>query len=291
MKKIKVPATTANLGPGFDCLGLAFKLYSIFSFEEIEKGFEITGCEEEYINEKNLVYTSFMKTAEKLGKVVKGIRIKIESEIPVSRGLGSSATCIVGGVMGANEIFDGGLSKEEIFNICNEIEGHPDNISPAIFGGLTASLIEEKKPYFTKYNINKKLSFYSFVPNYKLLTQDSRKVLPNIVLHSQAVYNISRLGVLLKALENGDEKLIKISLEDKIHEPYRKVLIDEYDKIKNLCDENGVVGFFISGAGPTLIGISDDNFVLEKVKTKLYKLKNKWEIRKLEVDLKGALVL
>ena len=291
MIKIRVPATTANIGPGFDSLGLAFKLYSYFSFEEIPNGIEIIGCDEEYKNEENLVYVSFMKTLEKLNASVTGIRITIESNIPVSRGLGSSASCIIGGVMGANEISKSGLSKMEIFNISNEIEGHPDNISPGIFGGLTASLVNDNVPYFTKYEINKELSFCALIPDFKLSTQDARKVLPNIVLYTQAVHNVSRTAVLLKSLENGDVNLIKIALEDKLHEPYRKSLIQEYDKVKKICKENKVLGFFISGAGPTLMGIINDDLNEDKLKEEMSKLKNNWTVKKLEVDFHGALVL
>ncbi|MGO2118687.1 MAG: homoserine kinase [Fusobacterium sp.] len=291
MIKIRVPATTANIGPGFDSLGLAFKLYSYFSFEEIPNGIEIIGCDEEYKNEENLVYVSFMKTLEKLNASVTGIRITIESNIPVSRGLGSSASCIIGGVMGANEISKSGLSKMEIFKISNEIEGHPDNISPGIFGGLTASLVNDNVPYFTKYEINKELSFCALIPDFKLSTQDARKVLPNIVLYTQAVHNVSRTAVLLKSLENGDVNLIKIALEDKLHEPYRKSLIQEYDKVKKICKENKVLGFFISGAGPTLMGIINDDLNEDKLKEEMSKLKNNWTVKKLEVDFHGALVL
>lgn len=291
MITIRVPATTANIGPGFDSLGLAFKLYSYFSFEEIPSGVEIIGCDEEYRNEENLVYISFMKTLEKLNASVTGIRIKIESNIPVSRGLGSSASCIIGGVMGANEISKSGLSKMEIFNISNEIEGHPDNISPGIFGGLTASLVNDNIPYFTKYEIDRELSFCAFIPDFKLSTQDARKVLPNIVLYTQAVHNVSRTAVLLKSLENGDVDLIKIALEDKLHEPYRKSLIGEYDEVKKICEENKVVGFFISGAGPTLMGIINNNTNNLKLKEEMSNLKNNWTVKKLEVDFHGALVL
>ncbi|MFK4784419.1 homoserine kinase [Fusobacterium sp. MFO224] len=291
MIKIKVPATTANIGPGFDSLGLAFKLYSYFSFEEIEEGLEITGCEEEYRNEENLVYTSFKKTLEKLNATVKGVRIKIESNIPVSRGLGSSAACIIGGVMGANEISGGELSKMEIFNICNEIEGHPDNISPALFGGLTASLVADEVPYFTKYKVSEDLSFCALIPGFKLSTQEARKVLPNIVLYNQATHNISRTAVLLKSLEEGNRSLIKIALEDKLHEPYRKSLIDEYNEVREICENNNVIGFFISGAGPTLMGIVDKNLNKFNLEKEISNLKNNWAIKKLDVDLEGALVL
>lgn len=288
MVTIKVPATTANLGPGFDSLGLAFELYSYFSFTLIESGIKIIGCDSEFQNEENLVYKAFKKTAEKLNVTFKGIQIEIESEIPVSRGLGSSAACIVGGVMGANFIFGNPLSKEEIFEICTSLEGHPDNVAPAIFGGLTASFIDNEKPYTTHYNISKDIFFYIFIPNFRLSTTEARAVLPKYILHKDAVFNISRVAVLLKALENSSDSLIKKSLKDNIHEQYRKNLIPEFENVKNICEANNNLGFFISGAGPALINISKDFNLIKKIDDNIKKLKNNWQLYMLNVDYNGA---
>ena len=153
MIKVTTPATTANIGPGFDALGLALKLYNEYTFEEIERGLVIEGCPDIYKNKRNLVYKSFVATAEKLGKKVDGLKISMKINIPVSRGLGSSSACIVGGVYGANAFYKGGLTKEEMYELAVKIEGHPDNISPCVYGGLTASLIENGRPYTIKYDI------------------------------------------------------------------------------------------------------------------------------------------
>ncbi|NMB27042.1 MAG: homoserine kinase, partial [Tissierellia bacterium] len=126
MINVKVPATSANIGPGFDTLGLALNLYNTFTFQEISKGLEINGCEYSFANQNNLVYTSMLKTFDKIGYPVKGIKINMDTNIPISRGLGSSTSCILGGVIGANELAGSPLSKEKILEIATDIEGHPD---------------------------------------------------------------------------------------------------------------------------------------------------------------------
>ena len=291
MITVKVPATTANIGPGFDTLGLAFKLYSYFTFKRIEYGLRIVGCEEKYQNDSNLVYTSFKKTLEILNYPVPSIEISIKSDIPISRGLGSSAACIVGGVMGANIIAGSPLSKDEIFKICNDIEGHPDNIAPALFGGLTASLVEDGIPYTVQYNISENLYFCALVPDFRLSTAEARKVLPSEISYKDAIYNISRTAVLLKALENGDELLIKKSLSDRLHEKYRNVLINEYEEVKEICEKNGNTALFISGSGPTLMNIAKTKDFQWKIEYEIKNLKNSWIIRTLDIDMKGAVVL
>lgn len=291
MITIKVPATSANLGPGFDSLGIAFKLYSYFTFKKIEHGIRILGCEERYQNENNLVYTSFKKTLEILKYNISGVEITIKSDIPVSRGLGSSAACIVGGVMGANILAGNPLSKDEVFKICNEIEGHPDNIAPAIYGGLTASMVEDGVPYTISYSVNENLFFCAIVPDFKLSTAEARAVLPQEVPYKDAVYNVSRTAVLLKALENGNEFLIKKALSDRLHEIYRNPLISEYEKVRDICEKSGNIALFISGAGPTLMNIAGSRDFQWKIEYEIKNLKNNWTIRPLEVDTKGAVIL
>lgn len=290
MFRIKVPATTANLGPGFDSLGLAFKLYSYFTFKKSDKPLIITGCDEKYQNENNLVYYSFKKTFEYMNLPLMNVEINIESSVPVCRGLGSSATCIVGGVLGASILSGKNLPMEEIFKICNSIEGHPDNIAPALFGGLTVSLVENDIPYTVKYNISKDLNFYVFIPDFELSTEKARNVLPKEISFKDSVYNISRTGVLLKALELGDEKLIKISLSDKLHQQYRLPLINESSEIIKICNSNNVLGTVISGAGPTLLGITKNSNLINEIFSQVKLLNNNWKIKKLDVDFSGTII-
>ncbi|MDW5300451.1 MAG: homoserine kinase [Sedimentibacter sp.] len=290
MVKVIVPATTANIGPGFDTLGLALQMYNTFKFEEIEEGLIIEGCPDIYKDENNLVYKAFVCTAKKIGASVKGLKITMETEIPVSRGLGSSSACIVGGVYGANALYNGGLSKDELFKIAVDIEGHPDNIAPAVYGGLTASIVDDEKSYCMKYNISEKLYFCALIPDFETSTCEARKLLPQEISFKDAVFNVSRVAVLLKALENGDLDIINVALKDRLHQKYREILIHECDDVKRICIENGTTAFFISGSGPTLMNIIENSDFTNRIKNSIMKLEHNWEIKFLQTDKRGVTI-
>lgn len=292
MIQIKVPATTANLGPGFDTLGLALNLYNLFSFSEIPTGLEINGSSDAAKNKKNLVYIAMLRTFNILGYNPRGININIESDIPISRGLGSSAACILGGVMGANELASSPLSLEEIFKIATEIEGHPDNIAPALFGGLVVSLKEEAKIYYNKINIAKGIKFVALMPDFKLSTSVARGVLPTKVLFKEAVDNVSRVSLLLSALSNGRFDLLKPSLKDNLHQPYRGALILGFNQILEKSYEFGALGAYLSGAGPTIMTIisDEDTIFVNRINKYLGSIGYKWSVLDLEIDLSGAKV-
>lgn len=289
MIKVKVPATSANLGPGFDALGLALNLYNTFSFEEISNGLEINGCDPLYANEENLVYTSMMKTFDKIGYKPRGIRIDMSTDIPISRGLGSSAACILGGVIGANELAKASLSKDEILDIATEIEGHPDNIAPALFGGLVVSVMEDNNIYYNKMNIANGIKFVALIPDFTLSTTKAREVLPSTINYKDGVYNVGRVSLLLSVLSNGRFELLKAALDDKLHQPYRKRLIPRFDKILNKCYELGCLGAYLSGAGPTLMTIIKDNdkSFTTKIKDYLNSINYSWDVKELHLDLSG----
>lgn len=290
MVKVIVPATTANIGPGFDTLGLAINMHNVYGFEEISEGLVIEGCPDKYNSENNLVYKSFQATSDIIGKKVKGLKISMNTDIPVSRGLGSSSACIVGGVFGANAMLGGNLSKDELFKIAVNIEGHPDNIAPAVYGGLTASIVEDSTPYCMSYNISDKLKFCALIPNFETSTFEARKLLPKEISFQDAVFNVSRTAVLLKALEEGNFQIINIALRDKLHHKYRKTLIYECDDIKKICVENGSKALFISGSGPTLMNIIENSDFTNKIKKSIMNLKYNWEIKYLSADTKGVIV-
>ena len=290
MVKIKVPASTANIGPGFDTLGLALNLYNIYEFEEIENGLIIEGCPEEYQNENNLVYKSFMVVAKDLNKEIKGLKIKMKTNIPVSRGLGSSSACIVGGVFGANFLLDGDLSKDELYKTAVRIEGHPDNITPAVFGGLTASLVEDGMPYYVNYDIDSNVRFCALIPDFETSTAEARKLLPEKVPYKDAIFNVSRTAVLLKAFENADFDLIKIALKDRLHQQYRKTLIHEFDEVEKICLNNESISVFVSGSGPTVMNIIQSDEFGNIIKEDLKSLKYNWKVIELNADKNGTIV-
>lgn len=293
MTKIIVPATSANLGPGFDSLGIALNLYNEFTFKETISGVEINNSKDRSVNEKNLVYSSLIRTFEYLGYKEKGIKIEINSDVPSSRGLGSSATCILGGIMGANELLDASLSKEEILNLGTKIEGHPDNIAPGLFGGLITSIMEKDKIYYNNINVEKGIKFVAMIPDFKLSTADARSVLPSRIKYKDAVDNVSRVSLLISSLSNGRFDLLKYALKDNLHQPYRGKLIPGFDKIVDMSYELGALGTYLSGAGPTIMSIIKDNDeeFIDKINEYLRSINYNWEILELQVDFKGARVL
>lgn len=293
MIKVKVPATSANLGPGFDTLGLALNLYNTYYFEETTEGLEITGCHESYCNENNLVYSSFMKTLDIVGYSLKGgLKIHIESQIPLSRGLGSSAACIVGGIKGANILAGSLLSDDKIIEIATSIEGHPDNIAPAVLGGLVTSIMEDGKVFHNKIKVVYGLKFLALIPDFTLSTKEARAVLPKTLDYKDAVFNVSRVSLLISALVNGNFQLIKYGLGDKLHQPYRGELVGGYYEILDKCNELGSLGTYLSGAGPTIMTLVQEGNpdFISNLNEFLMTLENKWNIVELEIDERGARV-
>lgn len=291
MIEVRVPATSANLGPGFDCMGLALNTYAYFRFSLQEQGLTISGCDPRWQNEENLVYQGFQHTLDYMGETIPGLTIEIDaSGVPEARGLGSSAVCIVAGAMAANAFFQNRLNKYEIFNICTAMEGHPDNVAPAIFGSLTVSFMEDEKPSMIRYLVNRELHFCAIIPDYPTLTEEARAVLPKTLPYEDAIYNMGRCAALAKALEIGNPMVIKKACKDKMHQPYRKHLIQEYDVVQRLCDEQDALALYISGSGSTMIAICDQpakaNALIQSVTTAY----PAWEVKLLDVDLKGAQV-
>lgn len=293
MIRVRVPATSANMGPGFDTLGLALNLYNEFTFEEIDGGIELIGFEKGHDTEENLVYKSMIKTLERLNRQIRGIRIEGKMDIPISRGLGSSASCILAGVMGANKIANSPLSRDEIFKIATEIEGHPDNIAPALFGGLIVSLMEDGDIIYERVEIKEGLKFNALIPEFTLSTSEARKVLPSQIDLKTGVKNNSKTAILLMSLINGNFDKLKLALNDEIHQPYRGKLIANFFDIINKVYDQGGLGAYLSGAGPTIMAISlrgNEEFS-KGISEYLNTLGDKWEVRPLDIDLNGATYL
>lgn len=294
MIEVIVPATTANIGPGFDCLGMALNLYNKVIFEEIEDDdLQIYGCEERFNNKENLVYTSLIQAFKKLRYTPDtGFKITMDCHIPESRGLGSSAACILAGVIGANELSNSKLSKEEILKIATEIEGHPDNITPALFGGMTVSIQEQDSIHFSKLPIQNNFRIYGLIPNFTLSTKESRAVLPKEVSFHDAVFNVGRTALMLASLMNGDLDLLNFSIDDKLHQNYRASLIPEYHLIIEKLSALDIKGSFLSGAGPAIIVIAgkDNSGLIDRIQERMLKLENKWTVKEFRMDTHGALI-
>ena len=288
---VRVPATSANLGPGFDSFGLALTLYNEISMEETDSGLEFTGCPAEYANEDNLIYVSYKAAMDYMGIPVKGLKVEISSGIPISRGLGSSAALLTAGAMGANALHGSPLSLQQILEVTNPIEGHPDNLAPAIFGGLTASMMLGNKPITVPCALHPDWKFLALVPDFPLSTSAARGVLPASYCRADAVYNVGRGALVIKALELGDEALLAAAMDDKIHQPYRRSLIADYDVIEDMVKQHGAA-FCLSGAGPTLLCVTRSDTLAELLKNKLPAVtKANWTVLNLEAEHKGAQIL
>ena len=288
---IRVPATTANLGPGFDAFGCALNLYTDVTFEETDAGLLITGCDEAYSGPDNMAYTAYCAVLASLSEEIRGVKIHIESQIPICRGLGSSAALLVAGAMGANVLRGNKLSTQGLLNITNAMEGHPDNLAPAFYGGLTASMVDNGLPVTVNFPLHKDWEFLALVPDFDLPTPLARSVLPKDVSRADAIYNIAHGAMVLKALELGDEKLLRTAMQDKLHQNYRRSLIQDYDAIEALVRTTGAA-FCLSGAGPTLLCITLDEKLDEKLQKKLPSItKANWQLMPLHIDFQGARII
>ncbi|KEI99561.1 serine kinase [Clostridium botulinum A2B3 87] len=292
MVEVRVPATSANIGPGFDCLGVAVNIYNKFFVEEIEDGLIFEGCADKFKNENNLIYVAMKKCFDKIGYKPTGLRIKIESDIPVSRGLGSSAACVVGGIVSANELAGGALNKKELLDLAVEVEGHPDNVNPAFCGGMTASISDNREVIYSKVKVSEGIKFCALIPDFTLSTEKARAVLPKSIDYKDGIFNVGRTALMISALNNGDFHLIKYACKDKLHQDYRAKLIENFYSIKKQCEKLNSLGVFLSGAGPTIMVMlkEEDKSFSKNIKSFLETLKNKWEVRELKIDKLGTVV-
>lgn len=283
MVRIHAPATTANLGAGFDCMGCALSLYNTYEIEEIETGFEITGCEAAYANQNNLVVRAYQEAMRRMGLPLRGLRVYIEANIPLARGLGSSAACISAGVLAASLLHGGRLSEQELLDTATAVEGHPDNVAPCLLGGLTASMMEAGTACSVRFTPHESIRFCALIPDFELSTERARAVLPALVPFEDAVYNLSRAAVFARAMENGDVRVLSLALSDRLHQPYRKPLLREYDAVRARALESGAFGLCVSGAGPTLLALYTHASFPSRMEKAVQGLENRWQVLPLSV--------
>lgn len=296
MVKVKVPATTANMGAGFDSLGTALTLYNYVWAEELESGLkiEIKDSTAEFLptDEKNLVYRSMKALFDKVGYEPRGIHLVLENNIMITRGLGSSSAGIVGGLLAANALSGAGLSNDELLNMAAEIEGHPDNVAPAILGGMTVNVPDRGKIRYVKTDIPDELSFAAFVPEFYLATKKSRSILPKSVSMRDAVYNTGRSTLLMASIMTGKYENIRTAVGDKLHQRYRKRLIPHIDELFREAYNMGALGVYLSGAGPTVIAIlkGDTKRFEARLGSFLTKKFGNWNLHMLKAENCGAVV-
>ncbi|MBW4668976.1 MAG: homoserine kinase [Cyanomargarita calcarea GSE-NOS-MK-12-04C] len=301
---VTVPATTANLGPGFDCIGAALTLYNNFKFTQIEGEFAIsvTGSEAERVqtDESNLVYQAFVKFYQYIEQTPPSVKIEIQMDVPLARGLGSSATAIVGGLVGANQLAGEPLSLSQVMELAIAMEGHPDNVVPALLGGcrLAASGVENEpsRPCWEVCEVpwSADVLLVLAIPDFELSTASARAVLPGEVSRGDAIFNAAHLGLLLRGLETGKPDWLRAGLQDKLHQSYRKSLIKGYDAVNSAALEAGAYGMVISGAGPTLLALTDtvnSEAVAIAMKDAWQKQGVNPQVRSLCLDTQGARIM
>ena len=294
MPSIKIPCSTANMGAGFDSIGMALTMYNEVYFDVTESGLEIEVGEQGghaiAADERNLIYRSCKRALDSINLPVPGLRIKQINRVPQMRGLGSSSACVVGGIIMANIISDGRLSTDEMIAIAAEIEGHPDNILPTFIGGMTVGAMENGRVRFVHIEPPHRLKCCVFIPEFPLATKKARSVMPKEVSMKDAVYNLSRAALMVGAMTQGRLELISTALDDRLHQPYRKSLIRGYDQVVEAAQRNGALGCCLSGAGPTMIAFLEKDYrqFHQRMINELKQLPDKWDVKLLDVCYEGA---
>jgi homoserine kinase len=257
-----VPATTANLGPGFDCLGMALQLYNRFTWRPLEAGLSVTVSGEGAAvippDATNLAVQAAERLFARVGQRPSGLSLHQENGVPVGSGLGSSATAVVGGLLGANELLGGPLTQAELLALAAEIEGHADNVAPALYGGLTLAATGETGALIVESLPVADLTAVVILPDFALPTAVARAALPAQIPLSDAIFNLSRLALLLPALAAGDYGKLGLAMQDRLHQPYRLPLIPGMVEAMNAARQAGAAAVALSGAGPSLIAFAPD---------------------------------
>ena len=262
--RVMAPATTANLGPGYDCLGLALDLWNRLDVLEgaapgdggplVEINGE--GAGELADGPENLVYRAMAFLFQEAGREMPGVRLRCHNEIPLERGLGSSAAAIAGGLVAANALCDGVFESRDLLEMAATIEGHPDNVAAAILGGLQLVLTEQERLYTAAVNVPPELNAVLFIPDMRIATLDARAVLPEKVTVADAVYNMGRAALLLAGMATNHLEYLGVATQDRLHQPYREALFPAMKLLFRAARDAGALGVFLSGSGSTVLALT-----------------------------------
>lgn len=294
---VKVPATTANLGPGFDTLGLALSLYDELTVTVREQpGASVSvkgvGEGEVPVDDTNLVVRSILHTFEAYGQPLPGLDLIARNIIPHGRGLGSSGAAIVSGIMAAKGLLEGvvEIDSHGLLALATQLEGHPDNVAPALFGGLTIAWMTAAGPQYKKLMVHRGVSPLVVVPEATMSTVLARSLQPASVPHEDAIFNVSRSALLIAALIQSPELLL-VATEDKLHQNYRAAAMPETDALLQVLRERGLPAV-VSGAGPSILVLcSDPAQRLVAAELVASTTRSAWQSMMLAVDFKGATVV
>ena len=290
-----MPASTANMGTGFDSFGAALGLYNKISVKEIEKGlviksFGFDGTVASGAN--NLIYRAIMKVFDYVGYERKGLSIYQKSDIPRTRGLGSSSACIIGGMVAANHISGKKLDYKKILELATEMEGHPDNVAPALYGGFCISAKTENGIYVKSIKPENNMRFIAMIPEYYVVTRKSREILPETISISDAAHNIARASAFALAIQSGDTENLKELVDDRLHQPYPASYIDGMYDIFDEGYRFGAKAMYLSGSGPTIIAMVDENVdeFIKKMTNFFEKANMKYRFENLSIDNVGTVL-
>jgi len=293
---VRVPATSANLGPGFDTLGMALSYYDELEVEAVAGTGALVevqgeGAGEVATDENNLVVKSIAYVFEKFGQSLPGLHLKAHNIIPHGRGMGSSGAAVVSGIVAAQGLLDGivEFTPQQLLQLATDLEGHPDNVAPALFGGLTIAWEDDFGPHHKKLIVHRGVSPLELVPNFKMSTSAARALQPESVPHEDAVFNVSRSALLVAALTQSPE-LLMAATEDRLHQDYRAEAMPESRSVIELMRKNGHAAV-VSGAGPSVLVLASDP--AERIEAAKLAAENfpQWTALLLAVDFKGATVI
>ena len=293
----RIPASTTNLGPGFDVLGLALKLYSTVSLELTDNDTEVavSGVDVEKIpnTPDHIAFQAVKSVFERSGQQLpEGLKLSIANGIPAIRGLGGSGTAILGGLLTANLLCDTPFSHPELLNLATAFEGHPDNVAASLYGGLVISVEENDNIHTIQIPCDTALHVVLAIPEFTLSTQKARDILPKSVDFADAIYNISRSSLLVASIATGKLDMLSLAMNDSLHQPYRSTLIPGFDDVVSAATSVGALSTALSGAGPTIAAYCIDNMqeVGLQMQEAFHQNDVQCEIRILGIDIDGAQV-
>ncbi len=260
---VRVPATTANLGPGFDCLGMALQLHNTVAVQvtrgRLDVRIEGEGAKDLRWGEENRVLRGIRQAFEEAQQRPPGLTLEQTNEIPLGRGLGSSAAATVAGLVAGNVLCGNRLSQDQLLMLATELEGHPDNVAPALLGGLV--IVVRHKDQLLHYKIPAPVDLKAalFVPDFVMPTEEARRVLPTQIPRDNAVHNLGRVALLVASLIQGRYEFLDAATRDRLHQPYRESIFPAMPELLQAAREAGALGAFLSGAGSTILALCHDN--------------------------------
>ena len=263
--RVKAPATTANMGPGYDCLGMALDVWNTIEIEVLDSGepvVEVTGegAGELGTGRDNLVYRSMEFLFQDAEQEMPLVRIRCDNALPLARGMGSSAAAIAGGLVAANAICSQDYTPNDLLEMAATIEGHPDNVAAAVLGGMQLVISDKTEEgsrlYTVPINVPPGLHAVVFVPQVRITTEDARAVLPEKVTMADAVHNMGRVGLLVASMATNHPEYLAIATQDLLHQPYRQPLFPAMKVIFKAALDAGALGVFLSGSGSTVLALT-----------------------------------